>query len=224
MTESLKSSELSNFDENTEIILSSMTQIIRELEINNYVKKFTFEFFELAEELINDNELLKMNESLIVKVKNRFKEIRNKKEIITRAKKTKTKFIKQDSFDFEHVEVSFRRDDRDDRDERDNKEIKKFFVADTAAIMKADIQTIEKTSAIIDRDVQAILIKAEVKTKTKRATILTRAEVKAKTNINASNNLIVNIDKTIINVSSNKKFKTFIIDEEIMKEVMNIFN
>ena len=61
---------------------------------------------------------------------------------MTRAEKTKTKFIKRNSFDFGHVEINFRRDnrdDRDDRDERNNKEIKKFFVADTAAIMKADI-------------------------------------------------------------------------------------
>ena len=61
---------------------------------------------------------------------------------MTRAEKTKTKFIKQDSFDFKHVKVNFRRDDRDDRDDRNkrsSKEVKKFFVADIATIMKADI-------------------------------------------------------------------------------------
>ena len=142
LTKSLKSSELFDFDENIKIILSSMIQIIRELEVNNHIKKFVSESFKLVEELINDNELLKMNEFFIVKIKNRFKEIRNKKEIMTRAEKAKTKFIKQDSFDFEHVEVNFRRDDRDDRDDRDersSKEIKKFSVADTAAVIKVNI-------------------------------------------------------------------------------------
>ena len=80
-----------------------------------------------------------MNEFFIVKAKDRFKEIRNKKEIMTRAEKVKTKFIKRDSFNFKHVEISFRRDDRDDRNERNNKKVKKFFVANIAAIIKADI-------------------------------------------------------------------------------------
>ena len=127
------------------------------------------------------------------------------KKIMTRAEKIKTKFIKRDSFDFEHVKVNLHRDDRDDRDERSNKEIKKFFAIDIATIMKTNIQTIEKTIAVIDRDVQAILTKAKTKTKT-----------------NISNDFIVNIDKTIIDVSNNEKFKTFIIDEEIMKEVLNM--
>ena len=79
LTKSLKSSEFSYFDKNIEIILSSMTQIIRELKVNNHVEKFTFKSFEFVEELINDNELLKMKEFLIVKVKNRSKKTRNKK-------------------------------------------------------------------------------------------------------------------------------------------------
>ena len=55
---------------------------------------------------------------------------------MTRTEKTKTKFIKRNSIDFEHVKVNFR---RDDRDERNSKKIKKFFVVNTAAIMKADL-------------------------------------------------------------------------------------
>ena len=159
LTKSLKSSKLFDFDENIKIILSSMIQIIREFKINNHVEKFAFESSELVKELINDNKLLKMNESFIFKVKDRFKKTRNKKEVMTRAEKAKTTFIKRDSFHFKHIEVNFRRDDRnnyddrDDRDERSNKEIKKFFVADTAVIIKVNIQTIEKISVVINRNV-----------------------------------------------------------------------
>ena len=109
LTESLKSLKLSDFDKNTEVILSSITQIIRELEINNYVEKFAFESSESVEKLINNNELLIVNELFIVQVKGRSKEIKNKKKIITRAEKAKTKFIKRNSFDFEHVKINLRR-------------------------------------------------------------------------------------------------------------------
>ena len=101
------------------------------------------------------------------------------------------------------------------RDGRSSKEIKKFFAADTAAAMKADIQAIEEASAVIDRDVQAILTRAEAKAKTKGAAISTRAEAKAKTK-GVRNDLIVNTDKTVIEVSSDGEFEAFIIDEEVM--------
>ena len=71
---------------------------------------------------------------------------------MTRAEKTKTKFIKRDSFDFKYVKINFRCDDRDDCDERNNKEIKKSS-ANIATIMKIDIQAIEKASAVINRNV-----------------------------------------------------------------------
>ena len=109
--------------------------------------------------------------------------------------------LQRNSFDFEHVKINFRRDDRDDRDERSNKEIKKFFVTDIATIIKVDIQAIKKESAVINRDIQEILTRAEVKAKTKKA---------------SSNDFIVNINKTIIEVSSDDEFETFIIDEEVM--------
>ena len=83
--------------------------------------------------------------------------------------------------------------------------------------MKTDIQAIEKISAVIDRDVQATLTRIEILT---RVEVLTKAEAKTKTNIN--NDFIVNIDKTIIDVSNDKKFEAFIIDEEVMKEAMNM--
>ena len=51
--------------------------------------------------------------------------------------------------------------------------------------------------------------------------MLTKVKSKTKTNIN--NDLIVNINKIIINVNNNEKFKIFIIDEKMMKEVMNMF-
>ena len=68
--------------------------------------------------------------------------------------------------------------------------------------MKADIQAIEETSAVINRDVQAILTRAEVKARTK----------------GASNDFIVNTDKTAIEVSSDGEFEAFIIDEEVKKK------
>ena len=172
---------------------------------------------EPAKELISDNELLTMNEPFIVQAKGRFKEAKNKKRVMTRAEKTKAKFIKRDPSDFKHVEVSLRRgdrgdrgtrDDRDDRGERSNKKVKKFSVTNIVAIMKTDIQAIEKTSAVINRDVQAILTKAEVKARTK----------------GASNNLIVDTNKTAIEISSDDEFEAFTTDEETMKEAMNMSN
>ena len=139
LTKSLRSSELSNLDKNIEIILSSMTQIIRELKINNHVEKPASEPSKPVEKLINDNNLLIVNEPFIVKAKDCSKEAKNKKEVMTRAEKAKTKSIKRDSFDFEHVKINLCRDDRDDRDERSNKEIKKFFAANIATIIEADI-------------------------------------------------------------------------------------
>ena len=127
---------------------------------------------------------------------------------MTRAEKTNTKFIKRNSFDFEHIKINLHRDARDDRDERSNKKIKKFFVTNIVTVMKADIQTIKKANAIINRDVQAILTKAEVKAKTKKA----------------SNDLIVNTNKTIIKINSDDEFEAFTTDEKIMKEIMNMFN
>ena len=243
LTEPLKSSKLFDSDENIEIILSSMIQIIREFEVNNHVEKSASEFSEFVEELINDNELLIVNEPDIVKAKGRSKGTRNKKEVMTQAEKTKAKFIKRDPSDFEHVKVNLRRDgrggrddrddhdgrddrgDRDDRDDDNNRsseEVKKSSVTNTVTIMEADIQAIKKASAVINRDVQAILTRAEAKAKTKRAAILTRAGAKAKPNTNASNDLIVNIDKTAIDVSSDEEFEVFITDEEVMEEAMNM--
>ena len=72
--------------------------------------------------------------------------------------------------------------------------------------MEADIQAIEEASAVIDRDVQAILTRAGVKARTK----------------GASNDLIVNTDKTAIEVSSDGEFEAFTTDEEAMKEAMNM--
>ena len=114
-------SKLSDFNENTEIFLLSMIQILRELKINNYIEKFIFESSKLVEKLINNNRLLFMNEFFIVKIKNYFQKVKNKKEIMTRAEKTKTKFIKQSSFNFKHVKINFCHDNRDDRDKRNNK-------------------------------------------------------------------------------------------------------
>ena len=68
--------------------------------------------------------------------------------------------------------------------------------------MEADIQAIEEASAVIDRDVQAILTTAGVKARTK----------------GTSNDLIVNTDKTAIEVSSDGEFEAFIIDEEVKKK------
>ena len=95
LTKSLRFLKLFDFDENIEIILSSMIQIIRKFEINNHVEKFVSEFSKLVEKLIDDNNLLIVNELFIVKVKDHFQKIKNKKEVMTRAEKAKTKFIKR---------------------------------------------------------------------------------------------------------------------------------
>ena len=76
--------------------------------------------------------------------------------------------------------------------------------------MEAGIQATEEASAVIDRDVQAILTRAGAKAKTKGAAILTRAGAKA------SNDLIVNTDKTAVEVSSDDEFEAFTTDEEAM--------
>ena len=55
------------------------------------------------------------------------------------AKKTKTKFIERNLFDFKYVKINFRYDNRDDRDERNNKNIKKIFITNIITIMKIDI-------------------------------------------------------------------------------------
>ena len=166
---------------------------------------------EPVEELISGNELLAVNKPLIVQAKGRPKEAKNKKEVKTRAERAKAKSTKRNSFDFEHVEVSFRRGDRgdrDDRDERSSKEVKKSFVTDIAAAMETDIQVIEKASAAINRDVQAILTRAGAKARTK----------------GASNDLIVNTNKTAIEINSDGEFEAFTTDEEVTEEAMNMFN
>ena len=55
---------------------------------------------------------------------------------MTRIEKTKTKFIKQNLFDFKHIKVNFR---RNNRDKRNNKENKKYFVANIATVIKINI-------------------------------------------------------------------------------------
>ena len=73
LIKSLKSLfKLFDFDKNSEIILSSITQIIHELKVNNYVEKFISKSLKFAEKLINNNELLFINELFIIKIKNRF--------------------------------------------------------------------------------------------------------------------------------------------------------
>ena len=66
-----------------------------------------------------------MNKLFIIKVKSCFKEIKNKKEIMTRAEKTKTKFIKRNSFNFKHIKINFCYDNHDNRDNRDEQNNKK---------------------------------------------------------------------------------------------------
>ncbi len=52
--------------------------------------------------------MLDINQSYIVKTKECFVETRNKKDTITRTKKTKTKFIKKDFFDFKYVDATIK--------------------------------------------------------------------------------------------------------------------
>ena len=103
------------------------------------LKKFIFKFSKFVEKLINNNELLFVNEFFNVKIKNYFQKIKNKKEIMTRTEKTKTKFIKQDLFDFKYIKINFCYNNRDDCDKQNNKEIKKIFIINIATVIKVNI-------------------------------------------------------------------------------------
>ena len=56
----------------------------------------------------NDETLRHVNEPRVIKAKDRSTRAKNKKGTMSRANKTKAKFIKRDSFDFEHVETSIK--------------------------------------------------------------------------------------------------------------------
>jgi len=73
---------------------------------------------------IDDDETLRhVNEFRVIKTKDRFTRAKNKKGTMLRANKAKTRSIKRDSFDFEHVEASIKASrDSDRRRERDRSE------------------------------------------------------------------------------------------------------
>jgi len=63
----------------------------------------------LIAKLIDNNvNLLDINQFCVVKFKERFVEAKNKKDIIIRTKKTKTKFMKRNFFDFEYVDTTIK--------------------------------------------------------------------------------------------------------------------
>lgn len=95
--------------------------------------------------LINKNvDLLDVNESRVVKSKERLIEIRNKKDTIIKTKKAKTKFIKRDFFDFKHVDAiikvsrdnkrTIERNKRDDRDKVIKNKQKELKIDDIVTI------------------------------------------------------------------------------------------
>ena len=54
----------------------------------------------------NENvELLNVNESRVVQSKNRSIKVKNKKSIMSRVERKKSKLMKRDLFDFEHIEI-----------------------------------------------------------------------------------------------------------------------
>jgi len=88
---------------------------------------------------IDDDEALRhVNESRVIKTKDRSIEAKNKKDTMSRTNKTKTKSIKRDSFDFEHVETNIkilRDSDRRRKRHRD----KSTFTLDRALRQKSTI-------------------------------------------------------------------------------------
>ncbi len=73
------------------------------------LERLAFNSSKLVAKLIDENvDLLDVNESRVVKSKERSTKARNKKNTITRIEKTKAKSIKRDSFGFEHVDAAIK--------------------------------------------------------------------------------------------------------------------
>jgi len=73
------------------------------------IQRFSFEASKSIAKLIDDNvDLLDVNQFRVVKAKERFVKANNKKDIIIRTKKMKTKSIKRNFFDFDYVDATIK--------------------------------------------------------------------------------------------------------------------
>ncbi len=87
----------------------SINNIIYNINSNNYIQRFISKALEsIKKRLLNSNNIDLLDISLLRIAKNKdcLIEIKNRKDTITRAKRTKTKFTKQNFFDFKYIDAT----------------------------------------------------------------------------------------------------------------------
>jgi len=150
------------------------------LQANNLVQLFTFEASKSIAKLIDDNiNLLDVNQFRVAKAKERLVEKKNKKDTITRAKKTKTKSTKRDLSSFEYVDVAIkvlldnkRTIDKDNNCDKAKQRKQKRLKANIVVAINTNIQVFNKNIKKIYEDIRNIIIKQKTRRATKRATII----------------------------------------------------
>ncbi len=76
------------------------------MQTSNCIQYLSSNLSKLVAKLINNNiNLLNINKSCIVKIKERFTKVKNQKNTIIQTKKTKIKSIKRDFFDFKYIDA-----------------------------------------------------------------------------------------------------------------------
>lgn len=180
--------------------------IIRGLQINNLIQRSTFEASKSIAKFIDNNfDLLNVNKSRVAKAKERSVKARNKKNTIIKAEKAKTKSIKKDLFDFEHVDATIKvsRDSKraigrdGGRDKARQKKQKKLEASIVAAI-DANIQIFNKDVKEIHEDIRDIITRQTTRRATKKATTIFA--------ISAIFAIIKTTIKKIIQVDNNNEF------------------
>ncbi len=134
-----KSTNESN-DVNNRNLLDLNVILLRKVDNNKNLKSSSNanESKKNVHEIDDDEALRHVNESRVIKTKNRSIEAKNKKDTMSRTNKTKTRSIKRDSFDFEHVETNIKiLRDSDRHRERDRGE--STFTLDRALRQKSTI-------------------------------------------------------------------------------------
>ena len=119
-----KSTNESN-DVNNRNLLDLNVILLRKVDNNKNLKSSSNanESKKNLHEIDDDEALRHVNESRVIKTKDCSIEAKNKKDTMSRTNKTKTRSIKRDSFDFEHVETNIKiLRDSDRRRERDRGE------------------------------------------------------------------------------------------------------
>ncbi len=125
----------------------------------------------MAKKLIDNNiNLLNINKSCVVKAKKHFVEAKNKKFIITRAKKTKTKFIRIFFFDFKYIDAIIKllcNNKKNNNNKIKSKKQKKLKIDNIIAI-NIYIQIFNKNIDKIYKNIKNIIIKQTIKKTTKK--------------------------------------------------------